>query len=264
LRSKPIVLKFGGSVVTYKEKVLSPNYEAIKRLAEEVARAEAQPLIIVHGGGSFGHPLASVYRIAEGFSDSRQILGFSKTHEAMVFLNNLIVRNLLDQDVPAFSMAPSSFIITSKGRIQTYNYKPLIKAVDMHLVPVLHGDAVLDFDKGFAVLSGDQIVAHIALKLKAEKIIMGIDVDGLYDSDPKLNPSAHFIPNIKLEQLEKLKNTLTRTSLIDVTHGMMGKISEIILAIRCGIPTLIVNASKPGNIEMALKGEEVVGTKIER
>ncbi len=57
------ILKLGGSVVTHKDRPRTPNTEAITRLATEVATAGPRRLIMVHGGGSYGHPLAKEYDI---------------------------------------------------------------------------------------------------------------------------------------------------------------------------------------------------------
>jgi len=72
-------------------------------LAEEIKNADVSPLIVVHGGGSFGHPVAKQYGINEGYKDSSQIIGFSKTHQAMTVLNNLVVDSLINQDIPAIA-----------------------------------------------------------------------------------------------------------------------------------------------------------------
>ena len=49
----------------------------------------------------------------------------------------------------------------------------------MGITPVLYGDAVLDQKLGFTVLSGDQLVAYMATKFGASKIVIGVDTDGL-------------------------------------------------------------------------------------
>ncbi|MBE0512158.1 hypothetical protein IBX38_03815, partial [Candidatus Bathyarchaeota archaeon] len=98
---KPTVLKLGGSVITDKEKTLTPNLPAIERLTKEISRANVSPLVLVHGGGSFGHPVAEQYGIREGYKDSSQIIGFSKTHQAMTKLNKLIVGSLINHNIPA-------------------------------------------------------------------------------------------------------------------------------------------------------------------
>jgi isopentenyl phosphate kinase len=263
LENKPVVLKLGGSVITEKDIALTPSLQAIRRLAEEISRAQVSPIVIVHGGGSYGHPIAKTYRIAEGFRNRAQLVGFSKTHEAMVSLNKLVVQNLLDQGLPAFGMAPSSFVVTKKGRIQVFEEEPLERAIKIGLIPVLYGDAVLDTDQVFAILSGDQIASMLAVKMSAKRLIMGVDVDGLYESDPNTDPSAHLISHLKLGQLKKLRDKIGGSRVPDVTGGMLGKVSELIEPVAHGIQVTIVNALKPGNIHRVLKGEEVVGTKIE-
>ena len=263
MKSKLVVLKLGGSVITEKAKPLTPNLPAIERLADEIFQAQQSRLILVHGGGSFGHPVAKKYGITEGFKDISQLAGFSKTHEAMVSLNRIVVESLLEKKLPAFGMAPSSFIVTKVGRIHLFDVEPLKQALKVGLIPVLYGDAVLDVDKGFAILSGDQLAPFLAERMKAQRLIMGVDVDGLYTDDPKKNPSACLIPHLTLAELKNSKNRITGTEVTDVTGGMLGKVSELVSPVTKGIETLIVNASKPGIVYRILIGEEVVGTKIE-
>jgi len=141
---------------------------------------------------------------------------------------------------------------------------PFTKLLEMGFVPVLYGDAVPDSDAGFSILSGDQLVTTLALRFDTDRIVMGIDVDGLYTADPKVDASAQLIQHITLNELESLKDKIGELKVTDVTGGMLGKILELIPAVKRGIPVLIVNAIKPNNIQKALKGEKVVGTIIER
>lgn len=261
---KPIILKLGGSVITIKKESFTLNKRAITRLAEEIKRADVNSLVIVHGGGSFGHPAAKQYRIYEGYKDSSQIIGFAKTHQAMTILNKHIVNSLIDRRIPAVEIQPSSIIITKSGRIHIMEKRPLTKLLGLGFIPILYGDAVPDSSNGFAILSGDQLVSQLAIRLNADRIIIGVDVDGLYTADPKNRPSAQLIQHITLQQLKKLQNKIEKTNVTDVTGGMLGKILELIPALEHGVNVRIVNAIKPGNVYRALKGGEVVGTFIEK
>jgi isopentenyl phosphate kinase len=264
LKAKPTILKLGGSAVTHKEKPLTANKPIIKRLAGEIAEANTPQLILVHGGGSFGHPLAKQYAINEGFKDPSQLIGFSKTHDAMTMLNGLIVQALIQHNIPAVGIAPSSFILTKSGRIEKIDSNVLTKSLNMGFVPVLYGDAVLDANKGFAILSGDQLVAKLAIILNAERIILGVDVDGLFTADPKSDSSAKLIQHITLEKLKRMHSWVEKAKVTDVTGGMYGKIIELIPAIEQRIRTVIVNAKKPDTVRKVLRNEEVVGTIIEK
>jgi isopentenyl phosphate kinase len=260
---KPIILKLGGSVITIKNKSFTLNKRAITRLAEEIKRADVNSLVIVHGGGSFGHPVAKQYGIDEGYKDSSQIIGFSKTHQAMIKLNKHVMDSLIRQNIPAVEIQPSSIIITRSGRIHIMEERPLTKLLELGFIPILYGDAVPDFNIGFAILSGDQLVSQLAIRLNADHIIIGVDVDGLYTADPKTRHSPQLLQHITLQQLKKLQNNIEKANVTDVTGGMLGKILELIPALEHGVNVRIVNALKPDNVYRALKGE-VVGTFIEK
>jgi len=263
LKVKPTILKLGGSVITHKEKPLTPNMEAINRLAHEISQANIPYLVIVHGGGSFGHPIAKEYRINEGYKDRSQIIGFSRTHQAMTKLNKIIIEALINHNIPAVEVAPSSFIITKSDRIKKVDNSIVEKLLEMGFVPVLYGDAVLDSDKGFAILSGDQLVSSLATRLAAKRIIVGVDVDGIYTSDPKKDKTAKLIQHITLQELEKTQLKIRKATVTDVTGGMLGKISELVPAVKERISVLIVNATKPENVYKALKGQKVIRTLLE-
>jgi len=258
------VLKLGGSVITRKEKPLTPNVSAMRRLAREISEAAVPRLVLVHGGGSFGHPLAKQYSLRKGYKDASQLLGFSKTHQAMVELNKMVVDALIQRNIPAVGLQPSSCVITKSGRIHLMEDKPLKRLLESGFVPVLYGDTVLDVELGFSILSGDQLVAHLAVLLNASRIVMGIDVDGLYSGDPKVDSSARLISHATLRELKNMQQGLKKAKTPDVTGGMLGKISELRPAVERGLSALIVNAAKPNNVYKALKGERVRGTLIEK
>lgn len=264
MKSKPTILKLGGSAITHKAKPQTANQQIIENLAREIADAKMPQLIIVHGGGSFGHPLAKKYAINNGFKAPSQIVGFAETHEAMTALNGLVVKALIRHNIPAVGIAPSSFIVTKLGRIEKLDTSVITKLLDMNFVPVLYGDAVLDSEKGFAILSGDQLIAKLAIALYAERIVIGVDVNGLYTADPKDDSSAKLIPHIEVNELRSSKSWAERARVTDVTGGMHGKIIELIPAIEHGVRTVIVNATKPDTVRRALRNETVVGTLIEK
>ena len=132
----PTIVKLGGSVITIKEKPYTPNLSVIKRLAREIKQADRNPLIIIHGGGSYGHPLAREYGLIDGLKDQRQLIGFSKTRQAMMFLNKLIVDSLIHQNVPTISVQPSAFILTNQGRISEVNISFIERMLRLNFIPL--------------------------------------------------------------------------------------------------------------------------------
>ncbi|MEM3719029.1 MAG: isopentenyl phosphate kinase [Candidatus Bathyarchaeia archaeon] len=263
-QSKPLVLKLGGSVLTDKTTELGVHMQTVSRLAEEILEANPQKLIIVHGGGSFGHPIAQKHCIKEGYKEESQKIGFAETHHVMTVLNGLLMDALIWRGIPAISISPSSCLITRNGRIKCFEDAPIKRLLNMGFIPVLYGDAVLDEELGFTILSGDQLTAFLALLFDAEKIIVGVDVDGVFNADPKSARNARMFEHLTLEELKEVQKSAGGSGGVDVTGGMSAKIEELIKAVEKGIPVLIVNAAKPKNIYKALKGERVKGTIIEK
>lgn len=262
--AKPIILKIGGSAITDKTEDLAAKTEIINRLAEEVKRADLDNLIIVHGGGSFGHPTAAQYGIKDGYKEPTQKLGFAETHHIMTVLNGLVMDALIMHEVPAVSMAPSCCIITEDGKIKIFDDSVMKSMMKMGFTPVMYGDVVLDDKLGFTVLSGDQLVAYLAIKYKAEKIVMGVDTDGLYDADPKTNPNAKPYKRLNLAELKKIQANIGKAQGTDVTGGMANKIAELIPAIEAGVHVTITGATKAQSIMRALVGKDVLGTEIDK
>ncbi len=262
--AKPTILKIGGSVITDKDGELAAKTDVINNIVEEIKRSATENLIIVHGGGSFGHPTAQKYGIKDGLKEDSQKVGFSETHHVMTVLNGLIMDALVWHELPSLSITPSSIIVTENGRIKTFDETVLRKCMKMGFTPVLYGDAVLDEKLGFTVLSGDQLVAYLAIKLKAERIIIGVDTDGIYEADPKVDKTAKPYFKLNLEQIKKVQAKLGGAKTTDVTGGMAGKIAEIIPAVEQGIPVQIINATRNLRILRALTYQKIEGTTIEK
>jgi isopentenyl phosphate kinase len=262
-----IILKIGGSAITEKSEELEARTHIINRLAEEIRKADVKPLVLVHGGGSFGHPSAKRNSIKEGFRNPSQLIGFAETHHFMTVLNGLVMDSLIMNGVPAVSITPSSCMATEDGRIKIFESAPLRMLMKIGCLPVLYGDAVTDTKRGFTILSGDQIVSALAVQLNARRIIMGVDVDGLFDSDPKKQVAqkpATLLRHVTLSELHRLMNSIARPDDADVTGGMSGKLTELVPAIEQGVSVTITNATKADRIYKALRNERVEGTAIEK
>jgi isopentenyl phosphate kinase len=240
---------------------MSANMPAIKRLAGEVAAAGWKGLVIVHGGGSYGHPLAKEYDISKGYQSDLQIIGFSKTRQAMIQLNAIIVNALIEAWVPAVSVNPSSFIMTEDRRIGSVDFGVVRKYVQSGMVPVLYGDAVLDTNRRFTILSGDQLAVRLATELKAERLTFGVDVDGVYTANPKLTPKAELIEDLSLSRMGG-RVQLGEALATDVTGGMLGKVQEAEAAVKAGVFVFLTNALKPDYIYRTLRHDPVTGTRL--
>lgn len=260
-----IILKLGGSALTIKD-ADKPTIDDVnlERIAEEVS-CYNQDMIIVHGAGSFGHIHAKEYAIGETITDdkdkSNKIKGMSLTQASVQLLNYKVISKLHEKNVPAIGMKPSSFIVNKNKRIDECDTNLIRQYLDDGFVPVLYGDAVLDKNDEikYSILSGDQIITYLAKDLKADRVILSSDVDGIYTDNPKTNPDAKLIDIVTKDTL---LTTTTNDNQADVTGGMAGKINELLELADYGIESQIINAQKKGNIKLAVSGKAVKGTII--
>ncbi len=251
-------------MITDKNEELVARTQEMNRLAKEISDSNVENLIVVHGGGSFGHPLAKKYTLNEGLKEYSQKIGFAETHHVMTVLNGLFMDSLVWRDIPAVSVTPSSCILTQNGRVNRFEDAPLKMLLKIGFLPVLYGDAVLDSEMGVAIVSGDQLISVLAIRLNAERVIVGIDEDGLYDADPKAGKGAKMFEHLTLAELRKLQSKLGEPKTCDVTGGMLGKVTELLQIAEHMVPITIVNGTKSSYVYRALRREKVIGTLIEK
>ncbi|MHC1566611.1 MAG: isopentenyl phosphate kinase [Candidatus Syntropharchaeia archaeon] len=242
------ILKIGGSVLTEKREENRAKFNEIRRIAGEISEFH-ENLLFVHGAGSFGHPQAEKEKTRGKYSSKSLFI----IHRSVKVLNEFILNALFEEGVPAAPIHPLSCVVAKKGRIKSMMLDQIIKLLDYGILPVLHGDVVVDEDLGISILSGDQIVPHLAKKLGAERVGIGIDVDGVMDGRNRV------IERITRWSFDEIRDQIGGSKGIDVTDGMYGKVTELLEA---NVPALLFNASVPGNVSRFLKGEDLLGTVV--
>ena len=263
-----IILKIGGSILTNKDSNESEiDSKSLKRIASEIRASldiSSKELIIVHGAGSFGHPPAKKYKIGEAFDEAeypQKRLGFCEIQNAVKTLNMYICEAFIEEGLPVVAIPASSFMVASNKRIVEGNLDNFKRYLNKGFIPVIYGDVVLDEELEFCVISGDQLIQYLAKNLNPDMVVLGTDVDGVYDKNPKTHDDAKFFD--KFSSLEDL-DTLEGTTNVDVTGGMVGNIKELLYLADLGIESKIINAEVEDNIFKVLENEQVKGTIISR
>lgn len=260
-RLNPVIVKIGGSVITDKSRKFSIKEKILNRVARELSVIDKN-FILVHGGGSFGHPVAFEYEINSGYQDKGQIIGYSKTHQAMERLNSRVIDALISADIPAVAMQTSACTVVENNEIVSMELRNIKKILELGISPTLYGDCVPDLERGMTILSGDQIVAFLAEKLEADKVILGTDIDGVFTGNPKEDKNAELIPKITPENWKKISSHIDFSYSNDVTGGMENKVEALLDLAKKGISSKIVNATKPGILKEAIRTDKKVGTII--
>ena len=261
LKKGLIIIKLGGSVITDKRRESFARVRMIERISREIAKIKAR-MILIHGAGSFGHPIVRKHNLHLGYKNKRQLGALSETKSRLIELDRILMRRLREHGVPAFPFMPSSFMLASRGRIIRADLQPLNTFLELGVVPLLCGDVVPDIGMGFSVISGDQIAIHLAERMKARLVIFGCDVDGVYSADPKKNPAATLIDVVRPSTFKNLLQTAVAPGLPDVTGGMLGKIQESLKLVEKGIDVVIMNLTRPQDLVGLVEGRKVNCTRL--
>lgn len=259
---KLIILKIGGSVITDKtSKKPNVNYRNLKRISKEISKAynsKKMKLIIVHGAGSYGHQIVKRTGIDKGIKNKKQLKAFAETQRLQNELNSIVTKFLIDAGLPAIPCQASAHAVMNSGKLIRMDLDTIKGFLRIGLIPILYGVPAYDKKQKCSILSGDQIAPYLGKKLGARRIIHATNVDGVFTDDPNKNPDAELIPEINSRNINEVRKWLTGSSNVDVTGGMLGKISQLL---EVGIESQIVNANTSGNITKAFKGERI-GTVI--
>jgi isopentenyl phosphate kinase len=243
------ILKLGGSIITDKSADCAPDRDRLASIASAIADAPSGGIIVIHGAGSCGHPEAKRYHLDKGAS-AGNTEGIFVTHRAVSSLNDAVVTALREEGVPALGIHPLHTGVADNGRLVGFECRHLEKMLMLGMVPVIHGDVVMDLSKGACIVSGDQLVRYLAVTLGISRVGLATDVPGVLDG-------GVVVPKITRKTVPDLQ--IGNSSHTDVTGGMRGKIDELLGLADAGIGSDIFHVSR---IPDFLKGSGHGGTIV--
>ena len=226
---KRILLKLSGEALMGEQ-----NYGIDPAVATQIAKdvAEIQGMgvetaIVIGGGNIFRGVAASARGMDRATADYMGMLA-------------TIINALALQDALEHSGVPTR----------------VVTAIEMRAVaePFIRRRAIRHLEKGRVVVFGagtgnpyfstDTAAALRAMEIKADVIMKGTKVDGIYDADPMLQPTASRFDRISyLEVLDKGLKVMDATA--------------ISLCMDNRLPIVVFNLKTPGNIKRAIAGEPI-------
>ena len=241
-----LLIKLGGSIITNKEKPLSPRRKTIDNFVRSLKKIN-EPMVVVHGGGSFGHYWSVKYDMHTKPA-KYDIKGVSTVKNSMVELNKIILESFLKNKLYPYSLPPTDFVSGNKPILK--KIKEIKKIAQSNLIPITYGDALWYGGKKSYILSGDVIMTMLAKVLRPRLSVFVLNVDGLY-GDIKTKKLIYEFKN------KQISFTKPRT---DVTGGMKRKVEEASKISKMGLKVFFVNGNKPERIINAVNRNKFEGT----
>ena len=200
------------------------------QIAKDIGEIEAmgvQTAVVIGGGNIFRGVAASAHGMDRATADYMGMLA--------TVINALALQDALEQQG----------VVTR-----------VVTAIEMRTVaePFIRRRAIRHLEKGrvvvFAAGTGnpyfttDTAAALRAMEMKADVILKATKVDGIYDSDPMLNPAAKRFDRISYLQV--------------LEHGLkVMDATAISLCMDNRLPIVVFNLRTPGNIRRAIAGESI-------
>ena len=131
----------------------------------------------------------------------------------------------------------------------------LNRLLELSVIPIINENDTVS-TKEIVIGDNDTLAAIVAESVKADKLILLSDIDGLYTADPHTDPNAKLIPVI--HQIDDSIIALAGGSNgKQGTGGMVTKLQAAKICLGCGCDMIIANGSNPTNLYDILDGKSV-------
>ena len=263
---KIVVVKYGGNAMT--------DDELKRAFAEDIAflRFAGFRPVIVHGGGPQISRMLDMLGIESEFKGGLRVT----TPEAMDVVRMVLVGQvqrelvglinehgplavgLSGEDAGLFTAEQATSVVDGQevdlglvGDVAKVRPESVLDLIDAGRIPVVSSVAP-DADGIVHNVNADSAAAALAVALKAEKLLVLTDVEGLYLDWPD---PTDVIGEISPEELTKLLPTLA--------SGMVPKMKACLQAIEGGVPrSTVVDGREPHAVLLELFTKEGVGTQV--
>ena len=211
------------------------NYQTVRHFASEIKTAvqEGVQVGVVIGGGNI---FRGVQGADKGF-DRRQgdQMGMLAT-----IINSMAIQAVLEEmDVKAKVLGA----VEIEGVCEKTSWRKAVEKLEKGYVVILGGGT------GNPFFTTDSGAALRAVEIKADLLLKGTRVDGVYTADPEKDPTATKYTNLTFDEAYT-KNL----KIMDMTAFTLCKENNM--------PIYVYDANKPGNLVKVLHGEPI-GTLLQ-
>jgi len=253
-KRRRIVVKVGSSILASIEKGL--HYEVFSHLTKEISDLKRQGYEIV---------LVSSGAIAAGMEK----LGYKTRPQAITqkqataAVGQTRLMNIYEKYFSRSQQMVAQVLLTHDDLSHRRRFlnarNTLLTLLELGIIPIINeNDTVVVDEIKFG--DNDNLSALVTNLIGADLLIILTDIEGICDSDPRVNPRAKCIP--LLEDIDvNMEGIVGETKSEMGVGGMISKIQAARKASRFGIPTVVAQGTKDGVLHQILKGKEI-GTLI--
>ncbi|NQZ66254.1 MAG: UMP kinase [Mycoplasmatales bacterium] len=231
-----ILIKLSGEGLSNKEKSLAIDPDIVNDIVEqirEITNLGIQVGIVIGGGNFWRGSSAEKNGIPRNRAD---YIGMLAT-----IMNGLAIQSAFE--LAGMKAKIQSSLMVDPKVAETYVNEKAISALNSGTIVIFAGGT------GRPYFTTDTAATLVASEINADSILMGKNgVDGIYDSDPKSNPSAKKFENITWDKILQLG-----LEVMDSTAASMARDNDINL--------IVFDITKKNSLTKAIKGD-IPHTKV--
>lgn len=265
---KIVVIKYGGNAMT--------NEKIKKKVIRDIALLKYLGMfpVVVHGGGPaindmlYKLNIKSEFKMGNRITDKEtidiveMILSGKINKEIVTLLNKNNTKavgvtgkdcNMIMAEKKYINIDGKEIDIGYVGQVKKIDVKIINNFLEAGIIPVI---APLGTDKHGNTynINADYVAGEIASALKATKLILITDIDGIYKDIKDKNSLVKEINILEIDQLIQDKT---------IYGGMIPKVESCVSALRNGVKKVhILNGKKEHGILMELFAKNSIGTMI--
>jgi uridylate kinase len=224
-----VVLSVGGSVLVKGD----GDRAYLEGLASLLGRFGAEvPLLVTTGGG----------RTAREYIRLGRDLGLTEVEldEVGIEVTRLHARLLAARVGPPCPARPPTTVSEAVHELR-------------HASPVILGGT----EPGHTT---DGVAALLAVRVRASRLVNATNVDGVYERDPRQDPSARRVERMRWSEFRTMVHAGTSTEAGQ--NFLFDRLGADLLA-RAGIPLFVLDGRDLANLEIALRGGRFRGSRVE-
>ena len=243
-----IVIKVGSSTLTQGTQNLSRRY--MLGLVQQIAHLKSQGVqlaLVSSGAVATGRELLNSAKVDQSLPSKQ---AFASIGQVKLMQTWLELFSLFDLQAGQVLLTKDDFS-NSKGNLTRGTLNNLLQ----HVIPIINENDTIA-TKETRIGDNDNLAALVANLIEADTVILLTDQEGLYTSDPRLNPNAELISVVKYID-ETIFALAAGSSTSFGTGGMTTKIEAAQTASRSGIRTIIASSSRPNILLDLVEGRQI-------
>lgn len=249
-----IAVKVGTSTLTYGTgRINIRRVEALCKVLSDIKNAGNEVILVSSGAIALGVGKLNLPARPEDMP----------TKQAMAAIGQCELMYIYDKLFSEYHHTTAQILLTGEDLRDEVRHQnitnTLLRLLELGVIPVINENDTVATDE-VAVGDNDTLSAMVAVSVKADLLIILSDIEGLYTADPRLDPNAQILSEVR-ELTPEIYAAAGGKGTALGTGGMATKLTAAEICMNANTDMLIASGSKPENLYAAAEGKPV-GTRF--